>query len=48
MIDWKTTGMKRTSAHPAKTEKAQPDEVAPIPTHMVPKPGFEPGQAYAH
>jgi hypothetical protein len=26
-IDWKTTGMKRTPAHPAKIEKAQPDEV---------------------
>ena len=34
--------------HPAKTEKAQPSEVTPIPYYMVPKPGFEPGQAYTH
>ncbi len=35
-------------AHPAKIEKAQPVEVTPFTNYMVPKPGFEPGQAYTH
>ncbi|MBN2178222.1 MAG: site-specific integrase [Deltaproteobacteria bacterium] len=34
--------------HPEKTEKAQPSEITPHSHAMVPKPGFEPGQAYAH
>lgn len=34
--------------HPAKKEGAQPVEIAPHSDYMVPKPGFEPGQAYAH
>ncbi len=34
--------------HPAKTEKAQPFEITPSSIIMVPKPGFEPGQAYTH
>jgi hypothetical protein len=34
--------------HPAKTEKAQPLEITPTSIIMVPKPGFEPGQAYTH
>ncbi len=34
--------------HPAKIEKAQPFEITPSSIIVVPKPGFEPGQAYAH
>ena len=34
--------------HPPTTEKAQLFEVTPISSLMVPKPGFEPGQAYTH
>jgi hypothetical protein len=34
--------------HPAKAEKAQPFKVTPFSYNLVPKPGFEPGQAYTH
>jgi len=34
--------------HPSETRKAQLLKIAPACTSMVPKPGFEPGQAYAH
>jgi hypothetical protein len=34
--------------HPAKAEKAQPLKVTPFSAYLVPKPGFEPGQAYTH
>jgi len=34
--------------HPAKKEGAQHYEIAPHSYYMVPKPGFEPGQAFAY
>ena len=37
-----------THTQPQKKDVVQPVDITPHLTSMVPKPGFEPGQAYAH